>query len=119
MEPKKPERARPVYDDFQKPDPLASDVIMDATARLLSSRRPLPVREERPQRRKREEHKGQRQGQEQPRQGKPAPAPGSGSRRKKSRGRAHRPVEPDLRRHGQKDSTEQPSLMKPYYLSGD
>ena len=32
VEPKKPERARPVYDDFQKPDPLASDVIMDATA---------------------------------------------------------------------------------------
>ena len=125
VEPKKPERARPVYDDFQKPDPLAGDVIMDSTARLLSSRRPLPVREDRPrsQRRKKEERKGQRQEQTAQKQEKAAPkaqpAPRAEARRSKDRGRARRPVEPDLRCHGQKDSTEQPSLMKPYYLSGD
>ena len=119
VEPKKPERARPVYDDFQKPDPLASDVIMDATARLLSSRRPLPVREERPrnQRRKRQEKQEQRQAKPAP---KPAPAPKADARRGgRDRGRSRRPMEPDLRKHGQKDSTEQPSLMKPYYLSDD
>ena len=119
VEPKKPERARPVYDDFQKPDPLASDVIMDATARLLSSRRPLPVREERPrnQRRKRQEKQEQRQAKPAP---KPALAPKADARRgSRDRGRSRRPMEPDLRKHGQKDSTEQPSLMKPYYLSDD
>ena len=119
VEPKKPERARPVYDDFQKPDPLASDVIMDATARLLSSRRPLPVREERPrnQRRKRQEKQEQRQAKPAP---KPAPAPKADARRGgRDRGRSRRPMEPDLRKHSQKDSTEQPSLMKPYYLSDD
>ena len=119
VEPKKPERARPVYDDFQKPDPLASDVIMDATARLLAPRRPLPVREERPrnQRRKRQEKQEQRQAKPAP---KPAPAPKADARRGgRDRGRSRRPMEPDLRKHGQKDSTEQPSLMKPYYLSDD
>ena len=35
------------------------------------------------------------------------------------RGRAGRPPEIVLRSNGQKDSTEQPSLMKPYYLSDD
>ena len=42
-------------------------------------------------------------------------------RRKKNRGskgrRPGRPPEVVLRSNGQKDSTEQPSLMKPYYLS--
>ena len=125
VEPRRPERAQPVYDDFQKPDPLAGDVIMDSTARLLSSRRPLPVREDRPrsQRRKKEERKGQRQEQTAQKQEKAAPkaqpAPKAEARRHKDRGRSRRPMEPDLRRHGQKDSTEQPSLMKPYYLNDD
>ncbi len=36
----------------------------------------------------------------------------------RSRGGRGRP-QPELRRNGQKDSTEQPSLMKPYYLERD
>ena len=98
---------------------------MDSTARLLSSRRPLPVREDRPrsQRRRKEERKGQRQEQTAQKQEKAAPkaqpAPKAEARRHKDRGRSRRPVEPDLHRHSQKDSTEQPSLMKPYYMNED
>ena len=117
--PVRPSAPEPDFADFRKPDPLASDVIMDATARLLSSRRPLPVREERPrnQRRKRQEKQEQRQAKPAP---KPALAPKADARRGgRDRGRSRRPMEPDLRKHGQKDSTEQPSLMKPYYLSDD
>ena len=47
---------------------------------------------------------------------RPRPTPGGAAG---TGGRSHRPMEPDLRKHGQKDSTEQPSLMKPYYLSDD
>ena len=122
--PRTPERARPAaYGDFQKPDPLAGDVIMDSTARLLASRRPLPVREERSrsQRRKKEGRKEGRQEQSAQRQEKAAakPAPKAEARRNRDRGRSRRPMEPDLHKHGQKDSTEQPSLMKPYYLNDD
>ena len=98
---------------------------MDSTARLLSSRRPLPVREDRPrsQRRRKEERKGQRQEQTAQKQEKAAPkagpAPKAEARRNRDRNRFRRPVEPDLHRHSQKDSTEQPSLMKPYYLNDD
>ena len=118
--------------DFYHPNPLDSDVIMDATARLLAPRRPA-----RPERSG--EHSGRRRkktsGQSQPPKGEhtaqPAPAQkqkqqpapkkaaknrseGSKSRRGRSGGRH----EPDLdsHRHQPKDSTEQPSLMKPYYL---
>ena len=126
----------PGYDDFEKPDPLASDVIMDATARLLAPRK--PVRSAAPAQ-------------------EPAPAAGAAKRRRKKKpaaaaspvpvpapaaekfppkrasgapvpekkragggkGRGRHSGPPEIRRSSQKDSTEQPSLMKPYYLSDD
>ena len=128
--------------DFHRPNPLDSDVIMDATARLLAPRRsplvPSCGGSDREESRAGKGH-GSREGQ-------PAPQPGQAHRQKaKSRAgqqseskgaapkgplekksggkkrtsrpdrRHSQPLEP--RRNGQpKDSTEQPSLMKPYYL---
>ena len=131
--------------DFDRPDPLAGDHIMDATARLLAPRRvsltPSAPRhnkareEEREQGRRKARQEGRRDGQSrkgkaaqetqkkaaapaQPeRKQKEAPAP----KAKKESGRRNRrhdrprglPPEP---KRQTKDSTEQPSLMKPYYL---
>ena len=123
--------------DFYRPNPLDSDVIMDATARLLAPRRPVhaspaaPARPERSnehsgRRRKKKNSQGQapkaeRTAQPVPVQKQQPPAPKKAANRpegsKKRRGRSGR-HEPDLdaHRHQPKDSTEQPSLMKPYYL---
>ena len=123
--------------DFYRPNPLDSDVIMDATARLLAPRRPVhaspaaPARPERSsehsgRRRKKKNNQGQapkaeRTAQPAPVQKQQPPAPKKAANRpegsKKRRGRSGR-HEPDLdaHRHQPKDSTEQPSLMKPYYL---
>ena len=116
--------------DFHRPNPLDSDVIMDATARLLAPRRLTltPVaREERGGKEDRPgkgRHKqgGKKQGQGQPasRQAEKRPsAPRQEGRAGASRkgGRRGRPEEPQ--RPHPKDSTEQPSLMKPYYLDLD
>ena len=130
--------------DFYKPNPLDSDIIMDATARLLAPRRPAnpPQRERKPRK-------------EQPRQGKPPKAekpiqgekaakqppkaqegkrhkgkgekakgehgsvlpPSLSGKRRRSRGNDRpRPVEAPLKSNRQKDSTEYRSLMRPYYL---
>ncbi|UQT49621.1 DEAD/DEAH box helicase [Flavonifractor plautii] len=98
--------------------PLASDVIMDATARLLAPRgraqaapkKDKPVEQPAKKRKKAARPRNpceagapggtEAQGQRTPR--RPGPSP-----------------EVTLRTNGQKDSTEQPSLMKPYYLSHD
>ena len=51
-----------------------------------------------------------------------APVPAKGGKRPPARGkggRSGRPPEVALRSSAQKDSTEQPSLMKPYYLHDD
>ena len=123
--------------DFYRPNPLDSDVIMDATARLLAPRRPVhaspaaPARPERSsehsgRRRKKKNNqvqapKAERTAQPAPVQKQQPPAPKKAANRpessKKRRGRSGR-HEPDLdaHRHQPKDSTEQPSLMKPYYL---
>ncbi|MBM6897179.1 DEAD/DEAH box helicase [Pseudoflavonifractor capillosus] len=130
--------------DFYKPNPLDSDIIMDATARLLAPRRPAnPPRGERKPRK------------EQPRQEKPPKAekpiqgekaakqppkaqegkrhkgkgekakgehgsvlpPSLSGKRRRSRGNDRpRPVEAPLKSNRQKDSTEYRSLMRPYYL---
>ena len=123
--PARPAAPEPVYDDFQKPDPLASDVIMDATARLLAPRRSpaRPAAEPLAQEYKKKRRKKKPAAQaaaEAPNPVKEPLAPKSAARRKKShRDRGpRRPMEPTLRSH-QKDSTEQPSLMKPYYLNDD
>ena len=153
--------------EFHRPNPLDSDVIMDATARLLSSRRtPVPnmesgrsQRTEEGQRRRRrnrrpsqqtseaveqpkkastpEQPKKVKAGEQQPKKAKSAPKKdgqgqrgeqsrkkhqdqpaqqrnGSGSKR--SRGGNRRGMPPEPQRNHPKDSTEQPSLMKPYYL---
>ena len=129
--PARPAAPEPHFGEFHRPDPLASEVIMDATARLLAPRklaRPqtegrrtkeLPGQQA-PQQEKtnRKERRGQGKKQTPP---PPAPAPMPKNGRKKRGGRGHsgRPPEVVLRTNGQKDSTEQPSLMKPYYLSDD
>ena len=128
--------------DFYKPNPLDGDVILDATARLLA---PKPRTLSRPAAPRREEEKKaprKKKAQAQPKQGKKAkeqapakpkkekkaekPAPrqeqpkDSGSRedsRRRSRGRRNGPPDVMFRRDSQKDSTEQPSLMKPYYMT--
>ena len=130
--------------DFYKPNPLDGDVILDATARLLApkprtlSRPAAPRREEEkkaPRKKKvqaqpKQEKKAKEQAPAKPKKEKKAekPAPrqeqpkDSGSREdKKSRSRGRRNGPPDMmfRRDNQKDSTEQPSLMKPYYMTPD
>ena len=124
--PARPAAPEPAFADFRKPDPLASDVIMDATARLLAPRRPAPRPAAEPP--VQEEHKKRQRKKKKPAAQPapaptpaPAPAPKAAGRKKNRRGGRDRgrPVEPTLRRSGQKDSTEQPSLMKPYYLSDD
>ena len=147
--PAHPSAPEPAFGDFHRPDPLASDIIMDATARLLAPRK-LPRQPEKPRRKDKGEQppkeakqsrKGKQASQEkapkkekqpsqekapkkerkpQEKQAQPAaPAPKSGRKKRGGRGRSGRPPEIILRTNGQKDSTEQPSLMKPYYLSDD
>ena len=132
--------------DFYKPNPLDSDVIMDATARLLAPRRPVqPPRSERPQRerkgRKEQPAKQEKPRKEQPKQEKPKKEPQppkaqegkggkkhkgekpsilppslSGKRRRSRDNDRPRPIESAPRSNRQKDSTEHRSLMRPYYL---
>mgnify|MGYP001394451998 CR=1 FL=1 len=135
--------------EFTRPDPLDSDVIMDATARLLAPRKPLygssPVRDSRPVRKE----GSRRKAAPQPRQEEQSPAPEqkppkkrrsrkksaaqpadqqaahqeqarkerSGRGKKHSHDRGGRgPMEPH--KSGQtKDSTEQASLIKPFYIN--
>ena len=123
--------------EFHRPSPLASDVILDATARLLAPRRSsAPARSEGGRR-----SSGQPQGarsnktrarpgpakhQAGPRggptleRGKEAGAtcrPGTGKRRR--RNDRPRPIEVAPRSDRQKDSTQQKSLMRPYYINDD
>ena len=137
-----PERsAGPVeadYGDFNRPDPLGEDRIMDATARLLAPRRsPLTQGREKPRatrpdrregnRKKRTEEK--KRSDERPKQS-PAPQSRSGKAKQEAapakprpdhtrRDHARRGAPPEPQRPHAKDSTEQPSLMKPYYLDLD
>ena len=127
--PVRPSAPEPDFADFRKPDPLASDVIMDATARLLAPRprTQAPKKPKAPKQAAKAPKAEAVQPQSQPKKGKKKAAPAAEPlhkeepRRKKNRGskgrRPGRPPEVVLRSNGQKDSTEQPSLMKPYYLS--
>ena len=128
--PVRPSAPEPDFADFRKPDPLASDVIMDATARLLAPR-PRTQAPKKPKTPKQaakapKAEAVQPQGQSRKANKKKAapaaePLHKEEPRRRKNRGskgrRPGRPPEVVLRSNGQKDSTEQPSLMKPYYLS--
>ena len=124
--------------EFYKPNPLDSDIIMDATARLLAPRRPAP----RPQMQEQPRQKAQpAKKQDKGREPKPArqkargkdrkqgspvqseqeavlPPSLSGKKKRRPDGRP-RPVEAPLRSDRQKDSTQHKSLMRPYYLHND
>ena len=113
--------------EFYKPNPLDSDVIMDATARLLAPRRSAGRPQAQPEQ-KRKQEKAQRPAQQKPRrqgkkQGAPAPAakepvlpPSLSGRKRNRRDDRPRPIEAPLRADRQKDSTQHKSLMRPYYL---
>ena len=124
--------------DFYKPNPLDSDVIMDATARLLAPRRPAPrpqiqaeSRQKSQTQKKQEKAQAQKPAQPKPRrqgkkQGAPAqPAkepvlpPSLAGKKKRRRDDRPRPIEAPLRSDRQKDSTQHKSLMRPYYLHDD
>ena len=122
--------------DFCKPNPLDSDVIMDATARLLAPRRPTVRPQVQPQSQQgaqpsKKQDKKQRPARQKPRrQGKkqgapvqpekePVLPPSLSEKRKRRRDDRPRPIEAPLRSDRQKDSTQHKSLMRPYYLHGD
>ena len=126
--------------EFDRPDPLAGDHIMDATARLLAPRKSTLSREGSAASRRaapRKRRRGNAGGEGEPRTaGKEKPqraaAPAEAGRKKRSeageskarpaarspkkhRGGPRGPIEP-MKSNRTKDSTEQHSLMKPYYL---
>ena len=133
------EPAMPVS-DFHKPNPLDSDVILDATARLLAPRRPAaaqPARQSQP-RKKPEAPKPEpkaapaqkKQGKKPPQPkskqpaGEPAPAesvlpPSLSGKKKRRRDSRPRPLETPPRTDRQKDSTQHRSLMRPYYMNDE
>ena len=116
--------------DFYKPNPLDSDVIMDATARLLAPRRPAPRPQVQAQRKAEPEKKRERDQKSAPqkprrqgkKQGAPVPPakepalPPSLADKKRRRSDRPRPIEAAPRSDRQKDSTQHKSLMRPYYL---
>ena len=115
--------------EFYKPNPLDSDVIMDATARLLAPRRPAAApqaqrgQEAAQQRDKAPKPAKQRPRRQGKRQGAPAqPAkepvlpPSLAGKKRRRRDDRPRPIEAPLRSDRQKDSTQHKSLMRPYYL---
>ena len=142
-----PKEAAPVT--FIHRDPLEGDVIMDATARLLSAKPLYRYAKPPAQRRQEEKQEGQAQSKGKKRnrkkgkevqpapvetkaarkvkekeQRKPAkhaaPAPKSKAKAEKpGRGRGRIPPKMDLPKSRVKDSTEQQSLMKPFYLSDE
>ena len=130
--------------EFHRPNPLDSDTIMDATARLLAPKRsllssilpkPAEKKKSQPQKAKQgrteEPKKAQKPvkagppkkaqksvKQEPPKKDAPAPQKKKASSRPPRRDRRTPPPEPP-RKNQPKDSTEQASLMKPYYLDID
>ena len=126
--------------DFYKPNPLDSDVIMDATARLLAPRRSLlrggekrrepdrrkqhpaqpEAKGEQSAKKKKRKSKGGKGGQESPSPAQSVLPPSlSGKKKRRRDDRRPRPVEAPPRSNRQKDSTEHKSLMRPYYISHD
>ena len=132
--------------EFDRPDPLAGDRIMDATARLLAPRRPVqPVviaaepkaEPEQPKNRRRRKKKPAQPAvqpkPEQPKQEKKqppvklkqanVPKKETSVPQKQEQSSSKRQANPRRReqsgRSRTKDSTQQKSLMKPYYLSDE
>ena len=119
--------------EFDRPDPLAGDRIMDATARLLAPRKvsvtPAPTqpkREEAPKQNKTNNRRRRKKPaqtapakQAAPKQEKPVKqAPKQEPKRESPRRDRRRGPDVDGRSRI-KDSTQQKSLMKPYYLNQD
>ena len=136
--------------EFHRPNPLDSDVIMDATARLLAPRKsPLTAAARTPQPEEPSRSSAKKRKKKPAAKAAPAPQPvpappaeAAPARKKKKKsgkkaeptpeqrrilpdeshkksGRSrggHRGMPPEPHRTQPKDSTEQPSLMKPYYL---
>ena len=117
--------------DFYKPNPLDSDVIMDATARLLAPRRPAPRpqvqrapeppkgREQKTSAPPKPRCQGKKQGAPVQPEKEPVLPPSLAGRKKRRRDDRPRPVDAPLRSDRQKDSTQHKSLMRPYYLHDD
>ena len=131
---------------FHHRDPLEGDVIMDATARLLAAKPVYQYYKPNPSHDK-HNHKGEKkapkekaakapkapktpqaaqaaQPRKHPKKGAPAPAqkgaPAAGrSPARSNRGRGRIPPRPAPPKSRQKDSTEQKSLMKPFYIDHD
>ena len=108
--------------DFVKPNPLDSDTIMDATARLLAPRRPVAVtpapapkqqEQKKAQPKKQEKKAASAPKKEEPKQ-EQAPVQ---KKKKRKKSASPRPVESAPRSDRQKDSTQYKSRMKPYYIS--
>ena len=99
--------------DLTRPDPLAGDHIMDATARLLAPRKPMFAQAQEPRREAPKKAKS-------PRREEPKAAPKQEEKRRarpdRRRDRGPRPPMEPMKAFRTKDSTEQKSLMKPYYL---
>ena len=136
--------------EFHRPNPLDSDVIMDATARLLAPRKsPLTAAARTPQPEEPSRSSAKKRKKKPAAKAAPAPQPVPASpaeaaparKKKKKSGKkaeptpeqrrilpgeshkksgrsrgGHRGMHPEPHRTQPKDSTEQPSLMKPYYL---
>lgn len=113
-------------------DPLAGDIVMDATARLLAPKKLARTVEKKPVPQQTQAREGgRRKKAAEPKkepsppakvQSAKAPAEQSGKRRngRGNGGRRGGPMEVTLRLGSQKDSTEQQgSLMKPYYFNPD
>lgn len=129
--------------EFERPDPLAGDFIMDATARLLAPRRPVRVTpvisepepkaegegKKRRRRKKKtaapvqmhraEEHSASPKRDGQPKKAAPVKKEQTPKGERKRDDRRQRPPRGQERPSRTKDSTQQKSLMKPYYLSDD
>lgn len=122
-------------------NPLEGEKIMDATARLLSSK---PVYQYYDPSKKKEKERGSASGKrsrgkkeapkapiaaaaekknprrrEAPKKGAPVPAKHSPAQRSLTRGKGRIPPRPEMPQSRQKDSTEQHSLMKPFYINHD
>lgn len=111
--------------DFHRSNPLEGDVIMDATARLLAPR-PRPDKPQQPARREPapDKHRDARQSKPSKAPAPKAPAPEQKRRddhkaHRRGQGRRGGPPETPLHLGSQKDSTEQPSLIRPYYMNRD
>jgi ATP-dependent RNA helicase RhlE len=137
--------------EFERPDPLAGDFIMDATARLLAPRRsvrmtpvvsqPEPKQDKHSAKRRKRKKKSadapkQEAVKKQPKQSlketankgaekksaakkaQPPKAEQVQGKTAKRKERPHREAQ-QPNRSRTKDSTQQKSLMKPYYLSDD